>query len=206
MRDYSNLNDYEIIYMISENVEEAKELMFKKYVPLVRKEARYYSKNIDSLGIEYQDLCQAGYLAISASIKNYNSNKSILFYTYVLSAIRRKMLNLIRMSLTDKQKSLNTSLSLNVPVGNSEMELLSVIEDDKAIKPLDEIEKVEKLNLIRKYLYSLPINKASVLELKMNGFKVSEIMELIGEDKKFVNNVLVRIKKNLNLIIEKYYS
>ena len=52
---YKNVNDYEVIYMIRENDEDAERLMYEKYRPLLYKYVnKYYS--LVSNRITYEDL------------------------------------------------------------------------------------------------------------------------------------------------------
>ena len=203
MKNYKDLNDYEIMYMIGENDEIARDMMFKKYSPIIRKEATRLYKYGKKLGIEIDDLEQEGYCALSVCMKNYNPNKEILFYTYVLASIRRKMGNLIRIASANKHTVLNESISLDKSITEDGANLFLFIEDENSIKPLEELEYKELCCVLRDELYGLSLNNAAVLELKINGFKVTEIAELLSINKALVTTLLNRIRKKLDLVIEK---
>ena len=203
MKNYSDLNDYEVMYMIGEEDEIAKDMMFKKYLPIIKKEAIRLHKYGKKLGLEIEDLEQEGYCALSSSMKHYDPNKNILFYTYVSAAIKRKMGNLIRICSAGKHTFLNDSISLDEPVSEDNSNLFSFIEDKKSIKPLSELEYKELCELFNKKLYELSVDDASVLELKVNGFKTREISSLLSIDKRSINTILTRIRKKLDLVIEK---
>ena len=81
--DYKNINDYELIYQIRDNDEVAYTTLFEKYSFLVNKFAYEYYSNNKNIGIEYEDLCQEGFFAISMALKEYNQDTS-LFYTNFL--------------------------------------------------------------------------------------------------------------------------
>ncbi len=203
MKDYLNLNDYEVMYMIGENDEIAKDLMFKKYSPIIRKEATMLYKCAKRVGLEMDDLIQEGYLAVSSSMKRYDPNKEVLFYTYVMAAIRRKMLNLIRISSAGKHTCLNDSVSLDQTVTEDNSNLLSFIEDKKSIKPHDEVVYKELSDFLKNKLYEFNLEYASILELKINGFKSSEIATLLSISRYSVTSILSRIRRKLSLTIEK---
>ena len=189
--------------MIGEEDEIARDMMFKKYLPVIKKEAARLHKYGKKLGLELEDLEQEGYCALSSSLKHYNPNKNILFYTYVTSAIKRKMGNLIRIHSAGKHTFLNDSISLDKNLSEDNSNLFSYLEDPKSIKPLTELEYRELCDIYNKQLYELSIIDASVLELKVNGFKTGEIANLLSFDKRTINTILTRIRKKLDLVIEK---
>lgn len=203
LKDYTDLNDYEIIYMVGEKDEIARNLMYEKYSPLIKKEARRLYKYGKTLGLGKEDLEQEGYIALLSALDNYNPNKNVLFYTYVSAAIRRKMQNLIRSGLSQKHQILNSSISLDQEINEEGTNLFSFIEDKDTLTPLEELEIKENINRLKYILYDLPIIEASILELKMNNFKMYEISELLGISATTIRNINSKIKKNLNLIIEK---
>lgn len=203
MKNYSDLNDYEVMYMIGEEDEIAKDIMFKKYSPLVQKEALRLYKYGKKLGIEIDDLEQEGYCALSICMKKYDSSKKVLFYTYASAAIRRKMGNLIRIASANKHIALNESISLDKSITEDDANLFLFVEDKKSLKPLEELEYKELCSAFKNVLYGLSMNGAAVLELKLNGFKVTEIADLLSINKASVTNLLARIRKKLDLVIEK---
>ena len=197
MKNYCELNDYEIIYMIKEEDDNAKDIMFEKYKPIVDKEAIRLSGVASNIGLEKDDLIQEGYMALVSSLKNYDPTKNSLFYTYVSAAIKRKMLNLIRIHSSSKQIYLNESLSLDYSI-SEDNSLLNYLEDEKARKPLEELVEKENDTELKIFLYGLPIMDACVFELKMNNFKTKEIAELLCTNKRNILNSLNRTRKMFN--------
>ena len=61
MRNYTDLNDYEILYMVRENDEDASELMYKKYMPVVYKTVSGFIEAAKKVGLEKEDLEQIQY-------------------------------------------------------------------------------------------------------------------------------------------------
>ena len=79
MKEY---NDYELLYMISENNEEAEEILYNKYRPIVEMKASRYLKVGKKLGLESNDLIQEGLVGLNDAIKKYDNQKDTLFYSF----------------------------------------------------------------------------------------------------------------------------
>ena len=88
---YKELNDYELLDLILENNEQAKELLIKKYMPIVKHIAIKNYKNNKNQGLELDDLIQEGIYAIFKAIETYKINKNIKFCTYVTACIKRNI-------------------------------------------------------------------------------------------------------------------
>ena len=76
--DYKKLNDYEVVYMVRENDDEAREIIFNKYIPLVRRIASNYLTLAKMARIEYEDLVQEGLIALNEAINKYNEYSGVL--------------------------------------------------------------------------------------------------------------------------------
>ena len=198
MGTYRDLNDYEIMYMVEES-DEAKDLLFDKYRPIIINMANKYRIEAKKIGLELEDLVQEGYVGLYGAIKNFNPSEDTLFYTYALISIRSKILNCLKQNSCQKYQSLNNSISLSKPVFEDEdSTLIDYIVDKNAVSPEDIIEEVEILNYVSDFLYTLNINLACILELNINGFNNHDIVQLLDCSYKRVTNSLFRIKKRLN--------
>lgn len=197
MNNYKDLNDYEVMYMIGEASEDAANLLFDKYQPIVEKYAKEYYNYGKKLGLEYQDFVQEGYLGLYSAIKNYTDDKSTLFYTYVIICIKSKMSNLIKRHSTKKNYLLNNSISLHYNYDDKGSELINHIIDEKAIIPEIEVEDMEIIEVFKKIIYDLDLLNGSILELKYNGFNNREISELLDISTSRVSYILRYIRKNL---------
>lgn len=90
--DYKKVNDYEVMYMISENDDASRELLFKKYLPIVSKISSKYLAFAKKLGIEFDDLLQEGMIALNSAISNFDDSNGVLFYTYASVCIERHII------------------------------------------------------------------------------------------------------------------
>lgn len=196
MGDYKDLNDYEIIYMVKENDDDAIEILFRKYRPVIVKIASNYLKIAKSYGLELEDLIQEGYIALYSAYRNYSDIRDAMFYTFVNISVHSKILNCLRLSNTKKNKTLNTSISLfNKLSYVDEQELIDVVEDELSLLPEEELDLKELENIVRNFILELNYPQSCVFELNMNGFSNLDIADLLGLNKKQVINYLFTARK-----------
>ena len=69
--DYSNINDYETLYMIKEHDDYYLNLMFKKYYPLILKTASKYIELNKYIDCELSELIEEGNIILSKAIDTY---------------------------------------------------------------------------------------------------------------------------------------
>ena len=77
IHEYASENDYELLYLISENNEEANEVIFKKYNPIIEYYAKKYLPLVSNKGIDYNDLYQEGLIGLNSAIEGYRDQKDI---------------------------------------------------------------------------------------------------------------------------------
>ncbi len=58
MQNYSQYNDYELVYMVQEENENAYQILYDKYQPLLRQIASRFFSAYRQFGVEYDDLYQ----------------------------------------------------------------------------------------------------------------------------------------------------
>lgn len=190
--EYKDINDYELIFLVKENNEDAHDLLYSKYSNLVNKYAyEYYSKN-KNIGIDIEDLKQEGFYGISLAIKDYDQDKT-LFYTYALLCIRREMERLIKYQKRNKQLILTNSLSINSCI-DSENNLFyeDVISSGEDI--LEDIIFDDMFNKVHTFKHNMTFIESQIYELKLNKFGNKEIAELLDLPYKKVDNYLRKIK------------
>ena len=111
--DYKDYNDYELLDYIAENNEDANNIMYKKYEPLIYKTAKRMYKYGKKLGLDLNDLIQEGMLGLSKAIESFDENGDTMFYTYAKLCIERKILSSVISSGRSHQKVLNESISID---------------------------------------------------------------------------------------------
>lgn len=113
-KDYRDfLDDGELLYMISDNNEEASEAIYKKYEPVISYFAKKYSSYTDGKGIDYNDLYQEGLIGLMQAIDKFKDQKDIKFSTFAFLCIKRKIISLVRDVNRKKHSALNDSYSID---------------------------------------------------------------------------------------------
>jgi len=193
--DYKELNDNELIYLASDNNEEATNLLIKKYKNLITTILKEYTNKYNINGVDIADLYQEGLVGLLTAIETYDKEKNILFYTYASVCIRTAIISEIRKTFRNKNKILNNSYSLDLMYDDSSNNLYEMLKDeshDPSKMILDKETEDELISNIKKLLSD---SEKTIFELKLKGVSNSEIATLLNKDKKYVENALFRINK-----------
>lgn len=206
--DYRDYNDNELLSYIAESNEEAGEILYKKYMPLVTSTAKRmysYSKNN---GIEINDLIQEGMLGLSNAINEYNEYKNASFYTFAKTCIERKIITAVTASRRLKHKILNDSLPLEkVGVNDDSVIFLDEIIGDNNKNPENMLLDAENFNeLLNIAKCKLTDFELQVFELRVSDFGYKEIADILDKDSKSIDNALQRIRTKLGKIEKDYYN
>lgn len=184
--DYKKINDYEVVYMVRENDEEAREIIFNKYIPIVRRIASDYLALAKMARIEYEDLVQEGLIALNEAINKYNERSGVLFYTFLCVCVERRILTYCRKMNSSKHYLLNTSLD--------DEYIYSVSDNDVFEAYFNEI------NLERKFVFFknlFDIVESNIFELRYNGFSYKEISKLLDIPVSTIDGKLCKIRRIL---------
>ena len=199
--NYRDYNDFELLSYVSDNNEEASEVLFNKYRPLINATANrlyYYCKNT---GLEINDLIQEGMLGLNLAINSFDNEKETSFYTYAKKCIERRIISVIVSSRRLKHKFLNESLSFEI---NDEVSQSFIHEknlEDNSYNPEEILVNSESFEeLIKEVSSHLTEFEIQVFELKLNGFDYKEIAEILDKDTKSIDNALQRIKSKIKKI------
>ena len=184
--DYKKINDYEVVYMVRENDEEAREIIFNKYIPIVRRIASDHLALAKMARIEYEDLVQEGLIALNEAINKYNERSGVLFYTFLCVCVERRILTYCRKMNSSKHYLLNTSLD--------DEYIYSVSDNDVFEAYFNEI------NLERKFVSFknlFDIVESNIFELRYNGFSYKEISKLLDIPVSTIDAKLCKIRRIL---------
>ena len=185
------LNDYELLEYINSNNEEAYDLMFKKYKPLIVNISKKYKQLALKYGYEINDLIQEGMLGLNSAIETFDDSLNTKFYTLARVCIERRIINLFKIANREKYKILNES----IPIENENYDIENIIGDTKS-EPLNiMIESQEKDNIYKGSYNRLSDYEKEVLEYKLQGFSNKEIALKLNKTIKQIDNTIQRIKK-----------
>lgn len=185
--DYKQINDYEVMYMVRENDEEARGILLKKYLPVVSKIASKYSDFIKRRGIDFEDLLQEGTIAVNTAINTYDDSNGVLFYTYVRVCVERHLATYCKRLDNKKNYVLNSSIS--------DEDCYSIIDYRTSIDNIFNDKLFEEEFIC--YKNSFDFKYSIVFELRYNGFTYKEIGKLLDISVSTVDGRLYKIRKFL---------
>ena len=193
--NYDDLNDNELVYLCSENNENATIELINKHKGMILIILKDFLKKYKIVGIEISDLYQEGLIGLLNAIETYDKDRDVTFYTYANACIKSSIITTIRSTFTQKNRILNTSYSLDKMFEDSENNFYEIFKDEREEpnkKLIDHEETVELTNRIKSKLSE---NEKVIFELKLQGLDNKEIAELIDKDRKYVENTIFRIGK-----------
>ena len=195
-------NDYELLYLINENDEIAKDILKRKYAPLIyEKSKEYYQRNhYDIPSFSFDELINLGNSVLLRATKTYNEKENALFYTYFITCLAREF-SLYKRGLLAKKNQILYSFPHDV----NSYEINDYIKeevkwDDDPCKICEENELFE---FIKQYMYKLEGYDRKVFELRYNGFKYREIAELLELSTTTVGKIVEKLKKILQQELKK---
>lgn len=195
-------NDYELLYLISENNEDAKDLFYEKYKPIIEVKAKKYIKYVESRGYDYNDLIQEGMIGLSRAITDYKTQKDVQFSTFANVCIDRQLYTFLRNIDSGKHKVLNDSVSYDTTT-NTYGRSLTEILDNKNINPETTfVEQEETHDLFDSILELLSDKEAEIFKLRSQGFSYKEIASILNTTDKAVSKAIEKIKSKAKQVLE----
>ena len=201
MREYKD-NDYELLYLISENNEDAKELFYKKYKPIIELKAKKFTKYVESKGYDYNDLIQEGMIGLSKAIKDFSEQKDVKFTTFANICIERQILSFMRNISAGRHKVLNESLSFDTTTNSYGMPLIDLLDDKNVNPETTFIESEEKESLYNDIVSILNEKEIEVFDLRTKGFTYKEISGLLNITEKSVGKYIEKIKTKISKMLD----
>ena len=200
--DYKKLNDNELVYLCSENNEDAVLVMIDKYRNCILNILKEYLKEYDIRGMEIADLYQEGLIGLIHAIKTFNQNKDTTFYTYANACIKNSIVSAMRQSFRKKNNILNNSYSLDNLIEDSNYSFYEIFKDDNSDLSTLLLDKESSDELINKIRAKLSESENEIFELRLKGLSNLEISELLDKDKKIIENTMYRINKKYKELIK----
>ena len=201
---YDEINDQELITMVHESSDEAKDILFRKYQYIINIEMKKYMRIAKVLGYDYHDLYQDALVGFSDALNSYRDDKNCSLASFITLCVDRKLQVAIKKAGRMKNQLLNESLSLEYIYSSYTAPLKDLLSDNMQNDPLENIVKEEqKEELVNNIKKSLSDNEYEVYCLMVNGLKYDEIATLLDKDLKQVDNAMQRIKNKVKKIIEK---
>ncbi len=192
---HKNMDDNELLFLISENDEQAFETLIERYNSVIQNVINKYKNKANSIGLEIKDLKQEGLIGLTTAVKTYDSIKEASFRTYANILIERYIQDIIKSHSRIKYHSLNSAISLDTFSIEEQQSLYSVVERNDItpeIKLIDLENRVEIVKLLTPF-------ELKVYELKLDGKSNKEISKILEKTTRSIENTIQRIKIKLKL-------
>ena len=185
---YRNLNDNEILYMVSENNDDTFNILYLKYQPLIYKMMKKFIPLFRKYGYTIDDLMQIGYVTLYKTSYLYSNYSHSVFYSYLKQAICNAIINEIRLNTTNRKKVLNEALSYDIEIPNSDN-----LYRDLFSSPIN---KNISRYMLTVFKNSMTYQMGNIFEMLLNGYKLLEIEILLDISKKELKEDITRIKNH----------
>ena len=202
---YKDYNDHELIMMMRESSEEAKDILFDKYKYIIDIELKKYSNIANILGYDYNDLFQDALVGFSDAIVNYRDDKEASLPSFITLCVDRRLQYAIRSINNKKSRMQSESLSLEYVYDNATSPLRETISDNSANDPLFKMLNEEGYKELNDRIKKALSNKEyEVYEYMIKGLKYNEIAMILGKKPKQIDNAMQRIKGKIRKIVNKF--
>ena len=189
MTNYNEYNDYELVFLAQEGNEDAINIIYKKYKPIIVKKSKLAIYSTKNSGSEINDVMQEAYLGLEEAIKNFSQNDEATFYTFANLCIDRKISNYIRKMANKKNILLNEAIFIDENMEN-------YLKDTTDIEN-NLIRKVMKEEIINKIYDKFTTFEKDVYNLLVDGYSLAEISNKLEKDIKSIYNTIDRIKQKV---------
>lgn len=196
-------NDFELLYLTCGESEEAYDILYSKYKPLVEIKAKKYIRYGQSRGLDMNDLSQEGMIGLAEAIRDFKTHKDVKFSTFANMCIERQINSAITKANRIKHRSLNESLSLDDKVTDDNKPLIDTVSDSKDSDPSSYLVDLEtKREFYEKVEDKLTPFELDVLYLRLKNFDYKEIALQLNKSYKSIDSALQRIKNKLRSIFK----
>ena len=196
-----NYNESELVHLVSENNEDAKDILYEKYNYIIDIVMAKYKKIFYVLGMDFNEVRQDAMLAFTDALVRYSEEKETSLATFISLVIERKIQNSIRRADTQKNKKTNESYSLDYEYDVFNKPLKEILGDASS-DPLVKMESKESyLELIKKINGVLSPFEYEVYKLLINDFNYLDIAKILDKEPKQIDNTIQRIRGKIKDLI-----
>jgi len=188
-------NDYELVYLAQEGNEDAINLIYQKYKPIIIKKSKNAIIYATHHGVEINDIMQEGYIGLDEAIRNFSQDNEASFYTFAMLCIDREIVNFLRKTTGGRGKILNEAVTID--------QTLEKVISDKTNLELS-VMMEEELEILGERIKPLLTNfEKEVFDLMMQNYSFEEIANILHKDVKAIYNtfqrIKIKIKKNIKI-------
>lgn len=201
--DLEVLEDQDLVTQVRAGDERSLEILLARYRNFARSKARSYFL----AGSDKEDVVQEGMIGLYKAIRDFDLDQETPFRAFAELCISRQILTAIKTANRQKHQPLNSSVSLDAPVGASDDQGDRTVGDSLPGSNLDDpvelVISAEEIEAIRDSMrMNLTELEGDVLKLYMDGKSYEEIAGVLGNHVKSIDNALQRIKRKLQRHLE----
>ncbi len=184
-------NDYELLYLASENEEEIESLLYQKYYGFIQKKVLKYNSST----MNFDDCLNEARLALHDAIATYRDKGS--FLSYLNTCLENRLINYQKSFSSNKNKLLNEAISFD------ELPSVSFIEEssDRYDPEKFLLEKADYFELKEKISQGLTWKEELIFNLREQNYTAKEIAEITDSNLKTVYNIISRVQYKLSNIL-----
>ena len=182
-------NDYELVFLAQEGNEDAINLIYQKYKPIIIKKSKNAIVFASHHGIEINDIMQEGFIGLDEAIRDFSQDTEATFYTFANLCIDRQIANYLKKMTSGKDRILNDAITIN----------------DSLEKTMRDGTDIEKYFIFRDNNEEITANirqkltnfEKKVFDLRLKGYSFEEIANILNKDLKAIYNTFFRIKEKI---------
>ena len=182
-------NDYELAFLAQEGNEDAINLIYQKYKPIIIKKSKNAIVFASHHGIEINDIMQEGFIGLDEAIRDFSQDTEATFYTFANLCIDRQIANYLKKMTSGKDRILNDAITIN----------------DSLEKTMRDGTDIEKYFIFRDNNEEITANirqkltnfEKKVFDLRLKGYSFEEIANILNKDMKAIYNTFFRIKEKI---------
>ncbi|KXS49903.1 MAG: RNA polymerase sporulation-specific sigma factor [Halanaerobium sp. 4-GBenrich] len=201
--EYKQMSDDELVELVHQGDMEAQETLIKRYKNFVLAKSRSYFL----VGADREDIVQEGMIGLYKAVRDYKIERLASFRAFAELCITRQIITAIKAATRQKHQPLNTYISLNKPIYDEESDrtLLDILKGGKLSNPEALFISNETYDLIESEISSMLSDlEFDVLQEYLDGKSYQKIAEALNKHVKSVDNALQRVKRKLEVFLEKH--
>ena len=202
LEEYKQMTDDELVELVHQGDMEAQETLIKRYKNFVLAKSRSYFL----VGADREDIVQEGMIGLYKAVRDYKIERLASFRAFAELCITRQIITAIKAATRQKHQPLNTYISLNKPIYDEESDrtLLDVLKGGKLSNPEALFISNETYDLIESEISSMLSDlEFDVLQEYLDGKSYQNIAKALDKHVKSVDNALQRVKRKLEVFLEK---
>ena len=182
-------NDYELVFLAQEGNEDAINLIYQKYKPIIVKKSKNAIVFASHHGVEINDIMQEGFIGLEEAIRNFSQDTEATFYTFATLCIDRQIASYLRKMTSGKDRVLNEAITIN---DSLEKTMRDEMDIEKYFIGKDNNKEIAIL--IREKLTDF---EKKAFDLRIKGYSFDEIAKKLNKDMKAIYNTFFRIREKI---------